>query len=102
MTRLRSTVPTSVEQIRAVMRHRLIYELGAVIPADPPTGRRPAHPGYLLIAFGVLARMTRSGAKLDAELRTGTLWPLMQAEAIAMRDQPVSYTHLTLPTIYSV
>jgi len=87
MTRLRSTVPTTVEQVRAVMRHRLIYELGALIPGDPPTGRRPTHPGYLLIVFGVLARMTRSGAKLDAELRTGTLWPLIRTEALAMRAQ---------------
>jgi hypothetical protein len=83
VTRLRSRVPTSVEQVRAVMRHWLIYELGTLIPADPPTGRRPAHPGYLLIAFGVLARMIRS----RAELRTGALWPLMRAEALAMRDQ---------------
>src|SRR5687768_18393240 len=81
MSRPRSAVPSTVEQVRAVMRHRPIYELGALIPADPPVGRRPVYPGYLLIAFGVLARMTRSGAKLDAELRTGGLWPLMQADA---------------------
>lgn len=87
MTRPRSSVATTVEQVRAVMRHRPIYELGQLIPADPPVGRRPVHPGYLLIAFGVLARMTRSGAKLDAELRSGTLWPLMQAEAAAMSDR---------------
>ncbi|TKJ28478.1 hypothetical protein [Blastococcus sp. CCUG 61487] len=87
MSRPRSAVPSTVEQVRAVMRHRLIYELGTLIPADPPVGRRPVYPGYLLIAFGVLARMTRSGAKLDAELRTGGLWPLMQAEAAAMRDE---------------
>jgi hypothetical protein len=87
MTRPRSTVPSTVEQVRAVMRHRLLYELGTLIPSDPPVGRRPVYPGYLLVAFGVLARMTRSGAKLDAELRNGALWPLMQAEATGMRDQ---------------
>jgi hypothetical protein len=82
------------------MRHRLVYELGTLIPADPPVGRRPVHPGYLLIAFGVLARMTRSGAKLDAELRSGTLWPLMRAPP---GDRPPTWaawqyarnTHLT-------
>lgn len=87
MTRPRTSVPTTAETVRAVMRHRPIYELATLIPADPPVGRRPVHPGYMLIAFGVLARMTRSGAKLDAELRSGTLWPLMRAEAEAMREQ---------------
>ena len=57
------------------------------------------------IEIPLLARTRESvfTSMVDVADRTGWLWdPAKMVEAIRMREQTVSYTHLTLPTIYSV
>jgi len=77
----------SLEVIRAVMSHRGIYELGALIPDRSITGRPLAHPGYLLIAFGMLARHYRSGARAHAELGQSQIWNHLVEQAFLAREE---------------
>ena len=71
---VRTQALTISEQIDAVFTHRALYELGALIPARQPTGRPAEHPPWLLLAYGVLARVFRSGAKIEAELAQPDTW----------------------------
>ena len=84
---LRGGALPSLEVIKAVMSHRGIYELGALIPDRSITGRPPAHPGYLLIAFGMLARHYRSGARAHAELSQPEVWNHLVRQAILARQE---------------
>jgi hypothetical protein len=60
----RSQPLTTNQQIQAVFSHPALYELGSLIPSERPVGRPAHHPGYLLLGYGVLARLFRSGTRV--------------------------------------
>ena len=76
-------------------------------PAPPP----PPEPQYIApIALGDGWQVDAASAagidetrlaKMLDDIRSG-LWTNIDGVAVARRGTPVSYTHLTLPTIYSV
>ena len=53
-------------------------------------------------AWELFHRTTREEARLYLEDRARKGFTVIQAVCLAERDGPVSYTHLTLPTICSV
>lgn len=65
---------TTHEQITAIFRLPALYELAEVLPGRHPSGRPANHPGYLLLAYGVLARVFRSGIRVEAELAQPAVW----------------------------
>ena len=91
-TRGRRPLPlTTTTQIRAVFSHPALYELGALLPTRAGVGRPARHPGYMLLAYGVLARLLRSANKVAAELREPHIWALVtttiaQAAAVLGED----------------
>ena len=70
--RPRRTPPllTTAEQVTAVFTHRALYELAAVIPAKDRVGRPRLFPPYLLLGYGVLTRVFRSGARVSTTATT--------------------------------
>jgi hypothetical protein len=75
---------TTNQQIRAVFSHPALYELGRLVPADQPVGRRADHPGWLLLGYGVLARLFRSGIRVQTELSDPTTWAVVCDAAAEM------------------
>lgn len=72
-----------MNRIRAVLRHRAIYEIGAEIQPQNGVGREPAHPAYLLLIYASLARVLRSGIRVETDLLDGELWDLVRHETRA-------------------
>jgi hypothetical protein len=83
----RSTALTVTEQIEAVFTNTVLYELAAAVPMRQPVGRPALNPGWLLLGYGVLARVFRSGARTEAELRQPAHWDLIRSCAAAMAQQ---------------
>lgn len=67
------------QQIEAVFSHHAVYELGLMIPQKEKSdvGRRADNPGYMLVAYGVLARLFRSGIRVQTELKDPGTWQLV-------------------------
>lgn len=72
-----------MDRIRAVLRHRALYEIGAEIQPHNQVGRKPAHPAYLLLIYASLARVLRSGIRVETDLLEGELWDLVRHESRA-------------------
>lgn len=72
------------QQIQAVFSHTTLYELGRLIPAERPVGRPSHHPGYLVLGYGVLARLFRSGNRVQTELSDPTTWQLVRDTVAAV------------------
>jgi hypothetical protein len=87
LTVARTQALTTAQQITAVFRHPALYELAAVIPDRSPVGRPAQHPGYLLLGYGVLARVFRSGARVEAELAQPAMWRLVTETVADMADR---------------
>lgn len=90
-TRVARQALTTNQQIEAVFAHHTIYELGLLIPTKEKgsVGRRSDFPGYLLVAYGVLARLFRSGIRVQTELKDPSTWQLVcDTVARVQRDDP--------------
>lgn len=83
----RSTALTMAQQIDAVFSNTTLYELAAAVPIGRAVGRPAANPGWLLLGYGVMARVFRSGARTESELRQPAHWELIRACAAAMAKQ---------------
>jgi hypothetical protein len=77
---------TTNQQIQAVFSHPALYELGQLIPAERPVGRPSHHPGYLLLGYGVLARLFRSGNRVQTELSDPATWQVVRESVAAMAE----------------
>ena len=71
---VRTQALTVADQVLAVFASPALYELAAVAPMRQPVGRPAQHPGWALLAYGVLARVFRSGAKVEVELAADGVW----------------------------
>lgn len=70
----RQPLLTTNQQITAVFSHQALYELGLLVPDTRAVGRPLAHPGYLLLGYGVLSRLFRSGNRVQTELADPATW----------------------------
>lgn len=73
----RSQALTVSEQVQAVFALPALYRLAALLPARPATGRPARQPAWLLLGYGVLARVFRSGVRVENELRQPAMWQLV-------------------------
>lgn len=81
----RSQVLTAEQQIQAVFSHPTLYRVAAVVEHRQPVGRPALHPTWALLGYGVLARVFRSGARTEAELRSPGVWERVLANAEVVR-----------------
>jgi hypothetical protein len=84
--RARSTGLTTIEQVRAVFQLPALYQLGALVERRP-VGRPADFPPYLLLGYGVLARVFRSGARVEIELAQPATWSVIVDTVQQMRRQ---------------
>lgn len=61
-------------RVRAVLGSPSLYELARDIDWAPPVGRRRANPVYVTLAYGVLARIARSGIRVELDLAEPHTW----------------------------
>lgn len=81
----RSQVLSTSQQITAVFSHPTLYRVASVIDHRQPVGRPALHPVWALLGFGVLARVFRSGARTEAELRAPGVWDQILATVEQVR-----------------
>lgn len=65
---------TTFELLAAVLDHPPLFAMATDLFPPCPVGRPPKHHPALLLAFGVLARAWRSGARCEAELADPVHW----------------------------
>jgi hypothetical protein len=82
----RSTGLTTAEQVQAVFTLPALYELGALIE-HRPAGRPAQYPPYLMLGYGVLARVFRSGARVEIELAQPATWQIVTDVITRMRTE---------------
>ncbi len=64
----------TLTRIRAVLASRQLYELAATLDTDRPVGRPPVNPPYVVLVYGVLARLTRSAVRVELDLAEPRTW----------------------------
>lgn len=64
----------TLTRMRAVLSSRSLYDLATALEWDRPVGRPPINPPYVTLAYGVLARLTRSGIRVQLDLAEPTNW----------------------------
>lgn len=73
-------------RIRAVLGSPSLYQLARAIDWDTPVGRPCLNPPYVTLAYGVLARLLRSGIRVELDLAEPHTWNTarqLMIEAIA-------------------
>jgi hypothetical protein len=74
---------STLRRIRAVLESRTLYETAIGLEWDRPVGRPPDNPPYVTLAFGVLARLTRSAIRVELDLAEPTMWAYVKDQMIA-------------------
>jgi hypothetical protein len=64
----------TLTRMRAVLSSRSLYETAIALEWDRPVGRPPDNPPYVTLAFGVLARLTRSAIRVQLDLSEPQTW----------------------------
>jgi hypothetical protein len=70
---------STLARIRAVLGSPTLYRLGADLEVDRPVGRPAVHPPYVLLAYGALARVLRSGIRVQLDLAERHTWVMVRA-----------------------
>ena len=84
---VRTQALTHLQQVEAVFASPALYKLAATVEMRQPVGRPQQHPAWALLAYGVLARVFRSGAKVDVELAQPDTWRCVLAVVDAVRTR---------------
>ena len=61
-------------RVRAVLGSPSLYELAPALDWPAPVGRPRANPAYVTLAYGVLARIARSGIRVELDLAEPHTW----------------------------
>lgn len=64
----------TLTRMRAVLSSRTLYEMALALEWDRPVGRPPVNPPYVTLAYGVLARLTRSAIRVQLDLSEPQTW----------------------------
>ncbi len=82
----------TLTRMRAVLSSPSLYQLAAALEWDRPVGRPPVNPTYVTLAYGVLARLNRSGIRVELDLAEPTTWEF----ARNLMTHAISEHHLEL------
>lgn len=83
----------TLTRLRAVLSSRTLYELAATLEWERPVGRPPANPTYVVLAYGVLTRLTRSGVRVEQDLGEPATWTY----ARSLMVEALQRHHIDLP-----
>lgn len=61
-------------RVRAVLSSPSLYELAMALEWEPPVGRPRINPDYVTLGYGVLARILRSGIRVELDLAEPHAW----------------------------
>ncbi|MFI2754181.1 hypothetical protein ACGIF2_15745 [Cellulomonas sp. P22] len=64
----------TIDRLSAVMASPTLIRLGAELATEHRVGRRPAHPPYVMLQFAALARLARSGVRVELDLANPATW----------------------------
>lgn len=64
----------TLSRMRAVLGSQTLVRLGARLEHRAPVGDQPRHPMYVLLAYGALARLARSGVRVEYDLADAAVW----------------------------
>ncbi|MBO0923326.1 hypothetical protein J1G44_02365 [Cellulomonas sp. zg-ZUI199] len=64
-----------------------LYEIASVVPEKDRVGRPRLFPTYLLLGYGVLARVYRSGARAGQELTDPVVWQVVRQTVQVALDE---------------
>jgi hypothetical protein len=64
----------TIARLRAICGSQSLIKLGARLAWSSDVGRPPAQPAYVLMAFGVMARLARSGIRVERDLAEPEIW----------------------------
>ncbi|MGH1561450.1 hypothetical protein [Mumia sp. DW29H23] len=86
---------------RAVLTSPSLYEIAAGLDYEHPVGRPRIHPIYVLLAYGALARIARSGIRVQLDLAEPHTWDAartLMTQAIARHRLDVPPPPVSPPT----
>lgn len=64
----------TIARVRAICGSRTLVQLGARLAWTSEVGRPPVHPPYVVLAFGVMARLARSAVRVERDLAEPAIW----------------------------
>lgn len=64
----------TLTRMRAVLSSPSLYQLATHLEWERPVGRPPVNPLYVTLAYGVLARLNRSGIRVELDLAEPSTW----------------------------
>ena len=73
-TNARGSDINTLARLRAILTSPTLLTLGSRLDFDHPVGRPPVHPPYVLLAYGTLARLARSGVRVEYDLGEPATW----------------------------
>ncbi|MHA3838268.1 hypothetical protein ACXR8F_21350 [Terrabacter sp. AAH1] len=71
---------STLARIRAVTASPTLYRLAAALDYERLVGRNPTNPLYVVLAYGVLARVLRSGIRVQVDLQDRATWMMVRAQ----------------------
>lgn len=71
---------SSRSRIKAILRHRAIYEIGAELEPEAAVGRPRSNPAYVTLLFAALARVARSTVRVETDLMEPEMWMFVSHE----------------------
>jgi len=83
----------TLTRMRAVLSSRTLYDTAIALAWDRPVGRPPDNPLYVTLAYGVLARLTRSAIRVQLDLAEPHTWTY----ARQLMSQAIAQHGLDLP-----
>jgi hypothetical protein len=83
----------TLTRMRAVLSSRGLYEVAMALEWERPVGRPPVNPPYVTLAYGVLARLSRSAIRVELDLAEPHTW----AFARQVMTDAIARHHLDLP-----
>ncbi|RHA37751.1 hypothetical protein [Cellulomonas rhizosphaerae] len=91
----------TLDRLQAVLSSPSIYRLGAELTHEHRIGRCTTHPPYVMLQFAALARLARSGIRVEVVLANATTWAYARqtiASALAQADVDLPEPGRTPPT----
>lgn len=88
-------------RVSAILQSRSTYELGTALEWTTPVGAPRLNPAFAVLAYGLMARVARSGIRVELDLREPHVWQAVRhqmVEAIATHGLDVPPPGVRPPT----
>lgn len=83
----------TIDRMRAVLSSAAIIRLGAQLDYEHRVGRPTAHPPYVMMQFAALARLARSGVRVEVDMAEPRTWAFAREVIV----NAITSHHLDVP-----